>query len=49
MNHSINTDQVTNLYAEATLEELIDNNKRILETRIKKETIDDFVESLKND
>lgn len=37
-----------NICADSTLTELIDNNKRILESKIKKETIEDFIDLLCN-
>lgn len=37
-----------NICSDSTLTELIDNNKRILESKIKKETIEDFLDLLCN-
>ena len=39
MVHVMNTDMGTELLSEATLTELIDNNKPVLEHKIKKPTI----------
>ena len=42
------TNNENNIYADTTLIELIDNNRRILEAKIKSETIEDFIELLMN-
>ena len=46
MTHAMFCDNQNNLYAESTLTELISNNERILENRIKRETISRFVDML---
>ena len=45
---TLSTNQNTNILAGPTLTELIDNNRKILETRINIDTIKKFVESLKS-
>lgn len=47
MKHAMKSDQ-NNLYVEATLTELVDNNKRILHNKIKNSTIFNFVDMLRN-
>ena len=47
MRHSMKSTKDNDLWAEPTLTELIDNNKVILENRIKLETISRFVDMLK--
>lgn len=44
MNQSLLGDPLVDIQAEPTLTELIDNNKTVLETKIKKETIKKFVD-----
>ena len=46
MSHAIFCDKENYLFAEPTLTELIDNNQRILESRIKRETISRFMDML---
>ena len=47
MNHTLNTNEEVDLKAEATLTELIDNNKKILESRISEKTIVDLIDMLR--
>ena len=46
MTHAMYAENDSDLYAEPTLTELIDNNEKILENRIQKETINKFVAML---
>jgi hypothetical protein len=46
MNHAISQTPKCPLYVEPTLTELIDNNMRILKSRINKTTIKEFFEML---
>lgn len=46
MVQSIKTTTKSNIFAEATLTELIDNNRAVLENKIQKSTINNFVELL---
>ena len=48
MDHTLKTTKNIDLKAEATLTELIDNNKRILENRINKKTIEQLINVLNN-
>jgi len=47
MNHTLGTDATIDLKAEATLTELIDNNKKILESRISESTITKLINMLR--
>jgi len=47
MRHTLATTEKTDLKAEPTLTELIDNNKRILEARIQPDTIVNIIDMLK--
>lgn len=49
MDHSSNTGIENDIYVEATMQTLIDNNREVLETRITKEMIMGFIEKLKQD
>jgi len=49
MNHTLSTNEDTDLKAEATLTELIDQNKKILESRISKDTISKLINMLTGD
>ncbi len=40
------TTELSNIWAEATLTELIDNNNQVLETKIKSSTLENFIELL---
>ena len=46
MYHTLSTNENVDLKAEATLTELIDNNKKILESRISKDTISKLINML---
>ena len=43
---TMETTSKSDILAEATLTELIDNNKAVLETKIKKQTIQNFIDLL---
>ena len=49
MAHTLSTNEDTDLKAEATLTELIDQNKKILESRISKDTISKLINMLTGD
>jgi hypothetical protein len=49
MNHTLGTNEKVDLKAEATLTELIDNNKKILESRISETTIIKLINMLRGE